>query len=180
MKYLVLITVSFLISVTPAKSSGICEQLANSSSDPIRILAACLNSNDNFDPINLLAFKCGSDPKYTDGDFCIDEKKLDYLQKTVKGRDPMHEAKFAHCSRASMSGEFCFNGHKITDEGKSANKMMMSFLCSDEKIPKGVTVAFGPCEKGDRIKTDEESCYCQFIRGEEKNGLAYHCTGLVD
>ena len=179
MKY-TLIFVFFCFLITSSFAAGICEQLANNSSDPLRVLATCLSSNKSFDPVNLLSFKCGSEPKYTEGDFCIDEDKLDYLQQTIKDRDPMHEAKYSHCSKAPMQSSFCFNGMSIIDEKKSANKMMMSFLCSDEKIPKGVTLAFGPCQKGQRIKTDEESCYCQYIRGEAKNGLAFHCTGLVE
>lgn len=49
-----------------------------------------------------------------------------------------------HCEQSSYG--FCYNRQYITDEGKGANKAMVSLLCNEDLIlHKGIELKFGTC-----------------------------------
>jgi len=121
---------------------------------------------------------------------CSDDDLYEELQAQT-GLDVMHDPslKIGHCSSkiSPRNKNFCFyndagDGNLIPTliKRSEANQLMMGYLCSDEKFPtKEAKITFGQCsefQKGSKIENGDMSCYCSFVRGEAKNGLAWRCN----
>ena len=73
-----------------------------------------------------------------------------------------------HCAVDPNKYEsFCFNGEKVEDEGGGANKLMMTFLCTNNDFPPlpDTGISFGSCEGVKEILTYREDgseilCHC--------------------
>ena len=73
----------------------------------------------------------------------------------------------SHCD-LKEGGDFCFNGYSILDEGKSSNKTMVSFLCTNLELPPYIPetgLKFGPCYLTDPYENPltvegKMNCYC--------------------
>lgn len=130
---------------------------------------------------------------------CSNNDYLDKLQQNLGlgDNDPIHTqgTTVYHCYNQPEGDPdhipyYCFNGQLVkADRGNhDANRLMMGYLCTDEKVPmvkdekgKVTPIVFGGCvppnkgEKADSIITEEMSCYCQYVNGIKSNGAAWNC-----
>ena len=147
--------------------------------DEIITMEDLLECNDyygTYDPNYAIKdIECNGDSTVnTEGSPCVD-MELSKSQEAEAGFAFATSGRVSHCGASEKI--YCFDGLNI--QKHFANEMMLNFLCTDDKIDQGITLAFGPCNLKEEIKiSDETSCYCQYVNGEKKNGLAFHCTGL--
>lgn len=93
------------------------------------------------------------------------DPNLDIIKKNCKDEIDISAPKtcnaggptIAHCDDHTAEGQtyYCFNEHWIFDEGKSANKMMKSYLCGElELSAPDISLKFGNCfADGEKIES---------------------------
>lgn len=176
MKFLLLSILIISTAYASKESKEVCEMEANTSEDQIGTLMECLLQEQSTDLTSKIADvdECEHCKENGKGEPCRDAE----LAKEQAWSSDIQAAGFGKVEHCSSSGNiFCFNGMNIKKSG--ANRQLMEFLCTDEKIPDGApTLAFGICNLKEQIKTQDMSCYCQYVNGIKENGLAFHCTAL--
>lgn len=67
---------------------------------------------------------------------------------------------FYHCSKKRDT--FCYDQNIIEDEGKGANELMLTYLCTNAEFPTGnIKLKFGPCRKLEQKISHAGKMVCQ-------------------
>lgn len=182
-----------------AKDLGVITKYSKSNHhDSVSVLTTLMiNYLENPQSANseLLKKLCGEDKAWDDSfdtlSSCSNSDYRNKLDSQMKDgdNDPIHAAgtQIMHCydkAEGDPKGMkyMCFNGQlvKADSSNQGANRLMMGYLCTDEKLPvKNQAIVFGSCLEKDQIITEENSCYCQYVNGKKSNGLGWHCTRKI-